>query len=121
MSMVANVAVDWEKMAGTTDDVRKLNALLTAAFIGVHDMPADECLNVAVEVLKLSVAEKDDDTPDVWKTRGAKHVHTMFATGTNRKGEVHVFHQEAAIVPDVVDRIERVLNGGPWPDRPILV
>lgn len=115
--MVANVVVEWEKMAGESPEVRKLNSLLTHEFIGTHDFPADECLTEARELLAFWLSDEG-----TWKAKATAYLVSQFGEATNLKG-----HRMAApkgydaVCAGVVDRAERVLRGGNWPDRPVSV
>lgn len=47
--------VSKETMDGKTDLEKRLNAYLTCQFIGHHDLPADECLTEAREIVKMMI------------------------------------------------------------------
>ena len=64
--LVKNVTENWEQMEGETDEIKQLNAILTATFIGNRDFPADECLDHAQYIASL------DRTTDAWKSEGVK-------------------------------------------------
>ena len=55
--------LSWEEMEGDTEEMQKINSLLTSEFIGSHNMPSDECLTYAeylCELDDLDVTEIED-------------------------------------------------------------
>lgn len=50
-------AYDWKLMDGKTDLEKRLNSYLTARFIFSRDVPSDECLSEARDVIRLVRAE----------------------------------------------------------------
>ena len=53
-TMVADPIRDWQQMAGSTDLVKKLNALITTDQVLAHDVPHDECLTEAEWVVQMT-------------------------------------------------------------------
>lgn len=43
----------WQEMDGDTELEKRLNSYLTCQFILVDDVPADECLSEAKEIIEL--------------------------------------------------------------------
>jgi len=112
MKMVKNVVVNWQQMDGSTDLVKQLNSLLTSTFIGKHDYPSDECFDHATTVLALFHSKED------WKPKVVEYLRSMFAKGVNTKtGKTRPIPSMYLACDVAADRIERLLRGGPWPDR----
>tara|TARA_Y100000310_G_scaffold279517_1_gene298679 strand:- start:11743 stop:12093 length:351 start_codon:yes stop_codon:yes gene_type:complete len=116
MSMVKNVLLDWEEMEGESVEVKLLNALLTSVFIGVRDIPADECVTHARAVLAMYHAEEE------WKPKVVAYLKSMFATGTNLKtGErVKLSEYDNACV-EAAERMGPILRASSLPDKLVLV
>mgnify|MGYP003999479135 CR=1 FL=1 len=119
--LVPNVILNWERMGGESEEVQKINALVTSAFLGIRDFPADECLTEAQVILTHFMAEPPEDAPNPWKDRARAHLRVMFAEGVDGKGGRVKLPQFHDAVDDTVERIEALLKGGPWPDRPVLL
>ncbi len=116
MKMVANVLVNWRDMAGESVEVQLLNALITSVFIGARDMPSDECLTAALEVLALYHAE------DEWKPKVVTYLKSQFATGTNLKtGEVVDLPSYDASCVEAAERMGPILAASTLPDRLVPV
>ena len=118
MPMIKNVMLDWKEMEGDTDEVRKLNSLLTSAFIGTQDIPSDECLTHAQALLGHFHAPVGDKP---WSEGTRDYLRSMFAEGFNGKGERVRLAQFDPAVDDAVTRAEAIIKGGPWPDRLVVV
>ena len=58
MKMVEDVVKNWKQMEGETNEIKRLNSLLTATFI-MNDCPADECLSEAQHIVALFNAGSD--------------------------------------------------------------
>ena len=46
-------AMRWKEMDGDTDLEKKLNSYLTCRFIISKDVPSDECLDEAKEIIRM--------------------------------------------------------------------
>ena len=51
--IVGNVEKDWEQMEGISKLEKYLNAYLTSQFVLQHDVPSDECLSEAKNVIDI--------------------------------------------------------------------
>ncbi len=78
--MIDDVLLQWHKMSGLTDKHKQVNALLTAAFILRWDMPRDECLIEAVELVDLQRKSS------AWPDSGAYLLKQRFATAAKADG-----------------------------------
>jgi hypothetical protein len=65
-------------MDGDTATERWLNALLTSAYIGKSDLPSDECLSEAREI--VGMFEKDGQDP-AFRHRLARYLAGQFSVG----------------------------------------
>lgn len=59
--MVHNPIRDWHMMEGSTDEVRKFNAVITHDQVLAFDVPSDECLTEAEWACRM---EEADDIAD---------------------------------------------------------
>lgn len=116
MKMVANVMVDWRKMDGDTDEIKKLNSLLTSALVGSRDIPADECLEHAKVVMGFWLTGEPN-----WALQSEKYLKTMFAVGHTQSGETVNLPETTKLVMATVERAKALLNSGRWPDRLVAV
>lgn len=111
--MVGNVVVDWQQMAGETEDIRRLNSLLTSELVDPANMPDDECLEEAHQVMALYLANVDGS--ENWKHNVCSYLISQFAK--DEQGNYLSTKMEKASKL-IIGRIERVLTTGRWPDRP---
>ena len=74
MKIVEDVVKNWKQMEGETDEIKRLNSLLTATFI-MNGCPADECLTEARHIAALFRTESD------WKEKTVAYLRSTFATG----------------------------------------
>ena len=47
VTLVKNPEENWDKMAGDTDQIKKLNGILTSRAVDIGEAPNDECLTEA--------------------------------------------------------------------------
>lgn len=116
MKMVANVMVDWREMDGDTDEIKKLNSLLTSSLIGNRDIPADECLEHAKVVMGFWLTGAEN-----WALQSERYLKTMFAVGHKLDGTSEPMPQFYPLIMETVERARRLLNSGRWPDRLVAV
>lgn len=58
---LVNNAKNWVEMDGETMLEKRLNSLLTVSFLGHVDMPSDECLEYAINIIEM----KDDPNANI--------------------------------------------------------
>ena len=76
MRQVENAHV-WGEMAGATPLVKMLNAYLTVRFTVSRDVPADECLKEAMQVIAIVRAYGDSaDSGAAWDALGREEFPT---------------------------------------------
>ena len=69
--LVADAEV-WEHMDGDNDLEKKLNSYLTCQFIIRNDVPSDECLDEAREIIKIVESSLKVGAPNEKKNRICK-------------------------------------------------
>lgn len=110
MKMVEDVVKNWKQMEGATDEIKRLNSLLTATFV-MNDCPADECLAEARHIAALFRAGVD------WKAETVKYLRSMFATSykladVNRQAEPSPIPGAYPACDKAADRIEALFKDG---------
>lgn len=114
--LIENVVLGWEDMEGESSDLKKLNSLLTSALISQRNMPSDECLGHAKVVQGFFLSGGDD-----WYSQSQEYLTGMFVEATDGQGVRRHLPKARASCAAAMMRVEKLLLGGPWPDRLVAV
>ena len=112
MNIVTDCIVRWEDMDGDSPLHKKINSLLTSTFIGRHGVPSDECSTHA-EIL-VTFFHADDN----WQELVRGYLVHHFASSPDGELLGDDMYRTCSIA---VDRIEKLLKHGWWPDQPVVV
>lgn len=100
--------LDWQEMDGSTPTVKRLNAYLTDAFIWSEDVPSDECLPEAEELLALWHATEGQD----WPQKAAEYLTAQFCTEAESGKVIRL--PLVRNLAGIVDQVTRILHGEGW-------
>jgi len=109
LRMVSDVVVAWAEMDGENDEQKKLNSLLTDEFILRTDMPANECLSEARAIRAFWRAADGGQ----WRRQAEEFLLQQFARDDEGRLASKALEAKCRAV---VERIDALLHGGPWPD-----
>jgi hypothetical protein len=114
--MVENVLRDWQKMDGDNETERKINSLLTSAYILGVNGPSDECLSETRYVLEHWLRESVEGEGEL--SLEVQNIEIAFYLANQFVSHLGVDPTDAQVrgcLP-VVERINKLMAGGDWPD-----
>lgn len=104
MKIVSNAMVEWQEMSGSSDDLKKLNSLLTSVFVGVRDVTSDACVDHAKVVLEFFISSASK-----WQHLSAEYLKKSFPESSMNECQ------------SAIQRATGILWGQHWPDRFVVV